>query len=94
MGGAGAAGAGLLDIALGMANDLFDDDTPFMDYLAVLSGLGLNEQIYLSDKLKRRLRTSVANIQSNFSVARMASFTADTMPGQVFAAFANKRTER
>ena len=94
MGGAGAAGAGLLDIALGMANDLFDDDTPFMDYLAVLSGLGLNEQIYLSDKLKRRLRTSVANIQSSFSVARMASFTADTMPGQIFAAFANKRTER
>jgi PHIKZ182 len=91
---AGATGSGFLDVALGLAKDLFDDDTPFMDYLAVLSGLGLNEQIYLSDKLKRRLRTSVANIQSSFSVARMASFTADTMPGQIFAAFANKRTER
>lgn len=92
---AGAAGGGLLQFTTNMTKGLFDDDTPFMDYMATLAGLGVNEQYYLGSRLKRRLSFKQLNYASTYSHARTAALAADSMPGRVISAlFFGERAER
>lgn len=64
---------------------LFDDDTPFMDYMAVLAGLGTAEQYYHMSRLKRRLSTNKLNLASSYSTAKQAAFLGNSLPGQLYA---------
>jgi hypothetical protein len=82
---AGAAlGAGL---GAGAALGVFDEDTAFSDYMAVLSGMGLADQIYQYRKLKLNLTRQMANFESWKSPARWASFAGDTLPSRLWSVF-------
>lgn len=86
-GGVPGATGGLLAGALStLTNGIFDDDTPFMDYMATLAGMGVNEQYYLSTRLKRRLAFNQLNFVSSFSSARQASVMGNSLPGQLLGA--------
>lgn len=84
----GVAGAGIGAASETIAKGLFDDDSYFNDYMAILSGLGLASQIHRMDKIKRRISINVANSERLFSKARLASYVMDqTMGGQLAQMF-------
>lgn len=86
-GGVPGATGGLLTGALTtLTNGIFDDDTPFMDYMATLAGMGVNEQYYLGTRLKRRLAYNQLSFVSSFSSARQASVMGNSLPGQILGA--------
>lgn len=91
----GAFGAGVLGAAVGWASatGLFGDDTAYSDYMAVLAGQGLYDQIYQWPKLKLRLTEQMVAADQMFSKSRISMFLADTLPGQVVGAF-YRGTER
>lgn len=94
IGGAGGAAAGAgINIAKNLTNGIFDDETPFTDYMAVLAGMGVNEQYYQSANIKRKLATNKLNMTTAYSAARWAAYSADTWPGHIWTAFAHKREE-
>jgi hypothetical protein len=66
---------------------VFDDETIFTDYMAVLAGLGLADQIYPSRKMKLNWTRKMANWDSFFSTTHFTSFLGDTPPGRLFSAF-------
>lgn len=66
---------------------VFDEDTLFSDYMAVLAGMGLADQIYSWRKLMLNLTRTGANWNSFTDPSRFASFAADTMPGRLVSAF-------
>lgn len=78
---AGALGGAAVSIMSQLTRGMFDDDTPFMDYMATLAGLGVNEQIYLISKLKRRLTLNRQNFISAWSPAKRAAYMADNPVG-------------
>lgn len=82
----GLLGGGLKSMIETTVRGIFDDDTPFMDYMATLAGLGVNEQYYLHSKLKRRLSFNQLQKSSMYSSARMAAFSADFMPVKIISA--------
>ena len=87
IGGLGGVAAGaFFGAANNLANGIFDDDTPFMDYMATLAGMGVNEQYYLGTRLKRRLAYNQLSYVSSFSSARQASFMGNSLPGQMLGA--------
>lgn len=87
IGGIGGAAVGTLAGSLStLTNGIFDDDTPFMDYMATLAGMGVNEQYYLGTRLKRRLAYNQLSYVSSFSSARQASFMGNSLPGQMLGA--------
>lgn len=53
---------------------LFQDDTVFNDYLAVLSSMGIADQVYTPRKLRRRLNTAILNFKSWTSQEHFASW--------------------
>lgn len=65
----------------------FDDDTVFSDYMAILSGMALNDQIYTLRKLKLNLTRKMEMYEQWTSVSHMASFLGDTFPSQMISAF-------
>lgn len=68
----------------GLDSGFFDDDTVYSDYLAVLSGMGVNDQIYYSRKLKLALTRKLTNWQSWASVSNLSSFMGDlAIPGRL-----------
>lgn len=73
--------------SLNPIDGVFDDETIFTDYMAVLSGLGLADQIYPSRKMKLNWTRKMESWDSFFSVSHFASFLGDTMPGRLFSAF-------
>ena len=80
---AGAAGfiaGGVVGGAAGaaVANGIFDDDTVFTDYMAVLSGLNLADQIYPLRKLKLNMTRTMAEWKSYFSVSHFMAVAADS----------------
>ena len=77
------AGGGL---ATQLARGLFDDDNQLLDWLAVLTGMSLNEQYYISAKIRRRLRKRQLDVNAAFSTPAMASFLAETTVGSVLSA--------
>lgn len=64
-------------------NQLFDEDSLYSDYLAVLSGMSLSEQIYQLKKFKRNLTRTMADWDSWASAAHFASFAGDSIPGRL-----------
>ena len=51
------------DKLFGQENSMFDEETVFSDYLAVLAGLNASDQLYMIPKLKRQLANKVNNLK-------------------------------
>lgn len=85
----GSAVGGTTGQAVGVAitGGAFDDDTVFSDYLAVLSGMALNDQIYGYRKLKLNLTKKMADFETWKSPAHLASFIGDTFPARLAGMF-------
>ena len=77
------AGGGL---ATQLARGLFDDDNQLLDWLAVLTGMSLNEQYYIGAKLRRRIRQRQLDVTAAFSTPAMASFLSETTVGSILSA--------
>lgn len=78
----------------GSGQGLFDDDTVFSDYMAILGSLTLNEQTYPTDKFRLRLTNNMANIRTWFSSAHFANWVTDLAPMQLLSAFYPGRVNR
>lgn len=83
--GAGAVVDAANNVAQTIAN-LFDDDNAFSDYLAVLAGMGLADQIYSANKFKLNLTRAMTSWNTWYSVSHFASFMGDTLPGHLVSA--------
>ena len=77
----------VLHVPLDERSGILDDDNAFNDYMAVLGALGVAEQFYPVEKLKRRMKTKYRQFESMFSTAHTAQWAAGTMPGRVLSAF-------
>ena len=73
-------------LATQLARGLFDDDNQLLDWLAVLTGMSLNEQYYIGAKIRRRLRKRQLDVNAAFSTPAMASFLSETTVGSVLSA--------
>lgn len=84
-----AAGAGIgAALKTGLDSGFFDDDTVYSDYLAVLAGMGVNDQIYTSRKLKLALTRKLMNWKSWSSISNMSSYMGDlVIPGRLASLF-------
>lgn len=69
-----------------IARGLFDDDNQLLDWLAVLTGMSLNEQYYIGAKLRRRIRQRQLDVTAAFSTPAMASFLSETTVGSTLSA--------
>lgn len=85
--GGPAVGAAIGAGAAAAVAGSFDEDTMFSDYMAVLAGMGVRDQIYSWRKLMLNLTRAGANWDSFTDPSRFASFAADTMPGRLVSAF-------
>lgn len=87
---AGAAAGGLLGAGLGaaavtLAAPTFDDDTVYSDYMALLGGMGLADQIYSWRKYKLNLTRQMTNWNSWFSSSHFASWLGNTPPARLLS---------
>jgi hypothetical protein len=84
-GSAAGPGGTVLGAAAGAiaANGTFDDDTVFSDYMAILAGLGMQDQIYTARKLKMNLTKQMVAWQSWSSPSHFASFVGDLFPARL-----------
>lgn len=73
-------------LATQIARGLFDDDNQLMDWLAVLTGVSLNEQYYIGAKLRRRVQQRKLDIAAAFSTPSFASFLSETTVGSTLSA--------
>lgn len=64
---------------------LFDEDTVFSDYMGVVAGLDLDDQIYGMPKFSRNMAKWASNWNSWTSSAHMASFLANGTPLRFFS---------
>jgi hypothetical protein len=69
--------------SLNPVEGVFDEDTVYSDYLAVVSGMGLADQIYSLRKLKLNLTRKMTNFDTWASKSHFASFLGDTWPGRL-----------
>lgn len=76
----------------GLNRAFFGDDTAFTDYLAVLSSMGLADQIYRTRAMARNWRRMKLDFNSYFSVSHAASWFSGTLPGRVISALSNVRS--
>jgi hypothetical protein len=86
----GAALGTVVDTVSNVATSLdniFDGDDPFTDYMAVLGGLGLADQIYVFRRLKLNLTMQMAHWKSWLSPAHWASFAGDVIPARLISGF-------
>lgn len=67
--------------SLNPATALFDPDSLFNDYMAVLSGMGVADQMYTWKKMKLNFTRQMAHWDTYFSKAHMASFLGNAIPG-------------
>jgi len=81
----------ILHMPIDERSGLFDDDNAFNDYMAVLSAVGVAEQQYPVEKLKRAWANKVTQWESMASPAAMAQWTAGTLPGRVLSSFYRNR---
>lgn len=70
-----------------VAAGLFDDETVFTDYMAILGSLTVNEQIYPVERLRLRLTKNMSNVKTWFSSAHFAQWVTDLAPMQLITAF-------
>lgn len=73
----------------GISRMLGADDTSFADYMAVLSGMGLTDQIYQVRKLKRNFYRTVLDFQSWASPANAAAWIGNWSSVRIISGFAN-----
>lgn len=66
---------------------LFDDDNAWTDYLATLSSLTVQEQVYTTRKLVLNLTRKIAYIRGQFTAANISQGVMDTMPGRMLSSF-------
>jgi len=66
---------------------MFDEDTPFSEYMAVLGCLTIEEQYYNKPRWARKRALGMANFNSWTSMSNFASWTADSGMGTVVGAF-------
>lgn len=78
----------------GSGAGLFDDDTVFSDYMAILGSLTVNEQTYAIERLRLRLTSVMANINTWASTAHFANWVTDLAPFQLASAFYSGRVNR
>jgi hypothetical protein len=69
---------------------LFDEDNAYSDYLAVLGGLTLADQVYAGNRLRLSLTRKLTNLSSLKSPARWGMLAANTMPGELIRAFSRE----
>jgi hypothetical protein len=89
-GAAGAAVGGAIDTVSNVVtslNGIFDGDNPFSDYMAVLGGMGLADQIYQFRRFKLNLTMQMAQWRSWLTPAHFASFAGDLLPARMVGAF-------
>lgn len=86
IGAAVGAGVDALNNAAQTIGSLFDDDNTFTDYMAVLSGQGLTDQIYSMNKFKLNLTRAMTTWKTWYSTSHFASFAGDTLPGSMLSA--------
>lgn len=63
----------------------FDDDTNFSDYMAVLTGMGLTDMIYPSNKVARNWSRNVINARRYVSPAYWGSIFGNKLPTKVLS---------
>lgn len=68
-------------------SSIFDDDSPYTDYLASVCGLGLSDQIYRFRKLKLNLTREMLKWESWTSPARIMNALGDSWPGRIANTF-------
>lgn len=88
-GTAGAALGAPVDAVRNVAravNQIFSDDTPFSDYMAVLSGMGLTDQIYQWRTFKQNLTKTMTNWDTWYSLPHFASSLGDSGVGRAASA--------
>ena len=78
--------AALGGLSTQIARGLFDDDNQLLDWLAVLTGMSLNEQYYIGAKLRRRVRQRQLDVNAAFSTPSFASYLSETTVGSVLSA--------
>lgn len=78
--------AALGGLSTQIARSLFDDDNQLLDWLAVLTGMSLNEQYYIGAKLRRRVRQRQLDVNAAFSTPSFASYLSETTVGSVLSA--------
>lgn len=88
-------GFNLTDVATGTALQryLFNDETSFTDYMAVLSSMGLADQVYTTRRLKRNFYRTMLNFNSWTSPAHFASWVTNASifgisPGRIISGIA------
>jgi len=78
----------LMDTAAGAVSgigSLFDDETAFSDYMAVLSSMGLRDQTYGWPKFKLRMTRLATQWETWLSPAHYASVMGDAIPGRMLS---------
>lgn len=89
MAAAGATGSSLVEgvAAAATVPGIFDDQSAFSDYMAILSAMGLSDQIYAWKRFKLNVTRALADSNTFFDKAHMASFLGNTMPGRLMGMF-------
>jgi hypothetical protein len=64
---------------------IFDEDTAFNDYMAVLGGLGMMDQVYINRRLALSLTKAAVRFRKWTSPARYASWFGGTAPGKLIS---------
>lgn len=78
----------VMHMPLNPMNQLWDGDTVFSDFLAVLSSLDMYHQLYAIPKLKLKASRLKASIKQEFSPAKMGLSFAESLTGQVIRTIA------
>ena len=92
MGLVGAVAGAAIGATVGTGSGVFDDDTVFTDYMNVLAGLNLQDQIYQWKKFKLNLTRTLTNVESLTSSAKWAGIIGDLPPSRLISAFYKGRS--
>lgn len=84
---AGPLGAAAATAVETFAEPTFDDETFFSDYMALLAGMSLPDQIYPWRKYKLNLTKQMTNWNTWFSASHFASWAGNTPPGRLASLF-------
>jgi hypothetical protein len=87
IGGIAGETIGAVQNAKKAINTIFDEDNAFSDYMAVLAGMGLSDQIYASRKIKLNLTRAMTDFKTWYTPSHYASFFGDVPPARLFSAF-------
>jgi len=82
-----ALNVGDLTNPAGAMNKLLTDDNNYSDYMNIISALGVNEQIYTSDKLARVLARTKLDVKQWVSPTQMAATFSNSLIGETIKMF-------